>query len=253
MDRYNNRRDSRNNGPWERYRSEGTKTLDDTYRREGGEVGQGSGKEALTAKDEGPQGRKALTVYTAGETLDGLDTDTEGAPEGAAVNRGVSRQGSGSGESGVDESDDEPNTAAGVNPIQPLLNGNKGEESNDDESVGDTGSRDGGERGDIVPDGETDGRALDAREVVNKLDLVSALLNKMDIKSDKLAVTVRELQVSFEYSQSEIDKLKGENSKLKLKPSDLETEDRRATYQQKRIEERIDRVDTASKKRNLVP
>ena len=96
------------------------------------------------------------------------------------------------------------------------------------------------------------GRALDVKEVINKLDIVSTLLKKLDAKSDTTSGTVRELQTSLEYSQAEIDTLKGENNKLKQRLADLETEERRSTFHQKRIEEKVDRVDTANKRKNLV-
>ena len=257
-DRHNYSSVNRNSGPWDRYRT-GAKPLDDTDSRVEREMMQGSGGEAPPVNDAGSPSGVTSAVDTTGRALGGLDNGEEGTSRGPRNGSETDLQGTGhevEGTEGLDYRETKgPSAAYEVNPLFLQIkgkelgaNGNDTGDEGDEGEMEEAGSKEGSEKGDNTPYG----RALDAREVVNKLDLVSALLNKMDVKSDNLAITVKELQVSLEYSQSEIDKLKGENTKLKQKLTDLETEERRVTYHQKRIEEKIDRVDTAGKKKNLI-
>ena len=96
------------------------------------------------------------------------------------------------------------------------------------------------------------GPAIDLLKIMNKLDKVEGLLGRIDERATKATSTVKELQVSLEYSQQEIDNLKAENLGLKKKMAELEFEDRRTEYQVKKVEEKIDRVETAGKKKNLI-
>ena len=122
-------------------------------------------------------------------------------------------------------------------------------EDNGDNEDGDEGSASDSDTAKVS--GDDDGE-LGGNDYNSKLEMVSLLLNKIDGKSEKLAHSVKELQESLEFSQKEIDTLKIENLQLKKKLNDIDTEERRTVYQIKKVEEKIDRVDTANKKRNLV-
>ena len=102
---------------------------------------------------------------------------------------------------------------------------------------------------DTAKESEDEGAGMDYN---SKLEMVNLLLGRLDGKSDKLANSVKELQTSLEFSQKEIDTLKMENLQLKQKLNDIDTEEKRTVYQIKKLEEKIDRVDTANKKKNLV-
>ena len=97
-----------------------------------------------------------------------------------------------------------------------------------------------------------EGGALRELSIAAKFEMVNQLLCRLDGKSDKLNNTVSELQVSLEYSQAEIDGLKKENHRLKQQLEELETEDSRAAYQMKKMEDKMDKLETTSKKKNLV-
>ena len=85
-----------------------------------------------------------------------------------------------------------------------------------------------------------------------KLKTVDDILAKLDEKTNKLNITVHALEDSLEFSQNEIDSLKKENAQLKKKLEDLELEDRRTQYQINTIDDKVDRLETVTKKRNLI-
>ena len=85
-------------------------------------------------------------------------------------------------------------------------------------------------------------------ENINRLD---GIVYKLANKSDKLSATVRALEHSLEFSQNEVDKLKAENAKLKQTLGLIEMEDRRTQFQVKSAEDKIDRLETLTKKKNL--
>ena len=93
---------------------------------------------------------------------------------------------------------------------------------------------------------------MDTEAFREKFKIVDALLSRLDNRSDKLNDKVKELQVSLEFSQHEIDTVKEENQMLRQRLAELETEESRSAYQLKKVEEKIDRVDTSSRKRNLI-
>ena len=94
--------------------------------------------------------------------------------------------------------------------------------------------------------------ALDPTGVAAKFEMVDKLLAELSTKSSKLSGTVRDLRESLEFSQKEIDTLKGENAELRSKMAGLKMEEKRSTYQMGKIEEKIDRVDTANRRKNLI-
>ena len=237
----------RGSGPWDTRGSGGTWPLDDTIKLTGRQkMGmQGSGGETPCA--DGP---------CVKNTADPIVDATGGALDGQVSNPDVviggedGMQGTGPAAAGPDFAAN-PDEGSETRTTDDKDNTNKVKHNKDGNDV-DGGDEPIGLKGKGIGNSGQEGGALDAREVVNKLDLVNALLVKLDVKSDKLADTVKELQVSLEYSQTEIDTLKGENGLLKLRLKELEVEEHRTTYQQKRIEERIDRVDTAGRKKNLI-
>ena len=86
----------------------------------------------------------------------------------------------------------------------------------------------------------------------SKLEKIDGLLNNLGSKSSILNTLVAQLKASLEFPQQEIDTLKEENKDLRQKVQDLETEDKRNIHQMNRMEEKLDRVDTYSKKKNLI-
>ena len=90
------------------------------------------------------------------------------------------------------------------------------------------------------------------KKVSRRLESVDRVLSLLGSKSDILVETVEGLKDSLEFSQKEVDTLKDENYKLKQKIADLEIEGSRTNYQLKKMDEKIDRVDTLCKKKNLI-
>ena len=84
------------------------------------------------------------------------------------------------------------------------------------------------------------------------IDDLNEVLGRVGLRFDNMEQTLEEYQVSLEFSQNEIDKLKKENRELKLKITKLEKEDRRNEYQVKDLDEKFERLDTVTRKRNLV-
>ena len=89
-------------------------------------------------------------------------------------------------------------------------------------------------------------------EVSKKLGIVNGLISKLDDRATKMSATVAELENSLEFSQHEIEVLKQENKKLKLKLVELDLEDKRTQFQMNSVEDKVDRLETACKKKNLV-
>ena len=208
-------------GPWTRRCTADMAPLDDTVRKTTRGGKQGSGDEVTTSDGQRRKDSGGPYVDSAGRALDGLDSEAGGTLTTQQGSGKSTIQAADSGSEGIDrtgraaKSDDEFKPMTNTNDIDPLFLEINGEEQKakeeEDTSAGTLSSREGSVNGELSSHGE----ALDTHAVENKLDIMSALLKKMDVKSDKLAETVTELQVSLEYSQSEIDLLKGENSKLK--------------------------------------
>ena len=89
-------------------------------------------------------------------------------------------------------------------------------------------------------------------DALAKLCELNTTVNKLERKSDSLTSTVEELIRSLQFSQHEIDTLKKDNKELRRQLGDMDLEDQRTQYQVKKVEEKIDRMDTQNKKRNLV-
>ena len=105
-------------------------------------------------------------------------------------------------------------------------------------------------------DTEDDNEGEDVKEPISPIDArikrMDTLITLLDARTNDIGSTVRELESSLDYSHKEIEDLKKENSSLRQLLGNLEIEDRRTQYQVKDVEDRMDRMDTVSKKRNLV-
>ena len=213
----------------------------------------------------------ATTEVTEGRALDAQVGEGE---RGRGAGGGVRAEGrvvQGSGHAQMQGTGD---TSGKVNIADPVMEGRTelakvgGNEEVDEEDEDEVKDKEGGmeedddkgnDDGDDDDDDEDKAQKEEREEVRvkdevvrSRFEMVDLLISQLGGKSDKLANTVKELQVSLEYSQHEIDSLKGENKQLKQKIEEMETEERRTVYQIKKVEDKIDRVDTTNKKRNLV-
>ena len=93
---------------------------------------------------------------------------------------------------------------------------------------------------------------MNPTHIAAKFAKVDELLDTLGNKSTSLTGMVSDLRESLEFSQKEIDMLKAENRELRQKVSDLETEESRSAYQLNRLDDKIDRVDTQSRRKNLI-
>ena len=89
-------------------------------------------------------------------------------------------------------------------------------------------------------------------EMTDKMGVVDQLLSRLDGKTTTLATSVKDLEASLEFSQHEIDLLKRENADLKRKLESVVLEDRRTQFQTTSLEDKLDRLETQVKKRNLI-
>ena len=92
----------------------------------------------------------------------------------------------------------------------------------------------------------------DLAKVVSKLSVMEAILIRLDDKSTKMNETVRDLEDSLEFSQNEIVNLKKENAELRQHLGAVETEDKRTQFQVNSLEDKLDKLETATKRKNLV-
>ena len=113
----------------------------------------------------------------------------------------------------------------------------------------DTASEDGDQ---VKVAADADVKPTDMALVLDKMSAVQDMLLKMDAKSTKVEKTVSDLTASLEYSQHEIDLLKKENSELKTKLGSIDTEDKRTQFQVNVLEDKLDRLETYCKKKNLI-
>ena len=88
--------------------------------------------------------------------------------------------------------------------------------------------------------------------IAAKMDLVEEIISMMDEKSNKMVSTVRDLEASLEYSQNEIETLKKENEELKRLMGVIENEDKRTQFQVNMIEDKMDKLETPVKRKNLI-
>ena len=82
--------------------------------------------------------------------------------------------------------------------------------------------------------------------------LVAAILSKLDKRFEGLNASFSSFRQSLEYSQEDIDDLKKENRTLRNRITQLELEEKRNETQMKSLEDRLDRVDTNMRRKNLV-
>ena len=92
----------------------------------------------------------------------------------------------------------------------------------------------------------------DLLQVAEKLGKIDELLETMDSKSSATNRVLQELVHSLEFSQNEIDVLKKENAELKQRLGIQEIEDQRTQYQIKTVDDKVDKIESMVKKRNLV-
>ena len=108
------------------------------------------------------------------------------------------------------------------------------------------------EDGDGEGSGTTATGVLDMFQISAKLGKVDSILSTLGNKSTALSNLVADLKTSLEFSQGEVEDLKTENRELKQRIMDLETEECGSTYQIGKLEEKVDRVDTTGRKKNLI-
>ena len=101
---------------------------------------------------------------------------------------------------------------------------------------------------------EEEEEAGDKDETTEPMSATQAGLKTMDLekRSAKMESMFVNLRKSLEFSQNKIDELKAENLVLRRRLGDIETEEERSVYQMKKIEDKVDKVETSNKKRNLV-
>ena len=92
----------------------------------------------------------------------------------------------------------------------------------------------------------------DAETTATRLAQIDDILDQFSIDSIRLSGTVKALETSLEYSQKEITDLKKENAHLKLLLANMDAEDRRTQYQIKDVADKLDKLDSVTKKRNLI-
>ena len=136
-------------------------------------------------------------------------------------------------------------------------------ETNDNNDVEQVGQRAGlksgssGMSADLAGDGadqwQTEGEARTSIiSLAAKLTSVDELVAKIDKRSITLSKTVRDLEDSLTFSQNQIDDLKKENLELRKQVGAIEMEDRRTQFQVSTVESKLDKIETASKKKNLL-
>ena len=145
---------------------------------------------------------------------------------------------------------DAPEVRPSATVRHPSLTCSEGSGSDDDE--------DSNNEGEAIPDVlslDGDGDDIDylvPSFVASKLRTMNASLTQLNKNSMALTDTVKDLEQSLEFSQSEIIDLKKENASLKRMVEGLELEDRRTQFQLKEVTNKVDKVDAATKKKNLI-
>ena len=124
--------------------------------------------------------------------------------------------------------------------------GKAGDDSSDTEKGTESGDEVTTEDNLLVPEYE------DLKAVSVKLKMVDDLLSRLDDRSGSIAAAFKGLEASLQFSQGEIDDLKRENKSLRTKLGELETEDKRTQFQVQAMDDKVDRLDTVTKKRNLL-
>ena len=110
----------------------------------------------------------------------------------------------------------------------------------------------------ISDNGKVGSQEPDAREmadptiVASKMKFMEGMIALLDSKSTRLHDTVKSLEDSLEFAYNQIADLKKENGDLRLLMNNLEMEDRRTQYQVKDDVDKLDKLDSATKKQNLL-
>ena len=97
-----------------------------------------------------------------------------------------------------------------------------------------------------------EGRLSRIDTMFEKMSMVEDILSMISERSTNLGGTVRELTASLEFSQQEIVALKQENEEMKKKLEAVVLEDKKTQFQVEAVEDKVDRLETSSKRNNLI-
>ena len=124
---------------------------------------------------------------------------------------------------------------------------------NNDGEEGDNEQEEEGSKTGLKPPPEESGKLEDPPKNNDDADpIVTAILDRLDSKFDFLHKGLTEFKASLEYSQKDVDDLKNENRSLKNRITQLELEEKRNEMQMTTLEGRLDKLDTYTKRKNLV-
>ena len=127
----------------------------------------------------------------------------------------------------------------------PMTGGNRDPETGNGMANGGAGVP----KGDIEPSKKPQ---LEMKDLAARLETVDEFMERIDKRSLTLTKTVKDLEDSLTFSQLQIEDLKKENAKLKKQVGSIETEDRRTQFQVSTVEGKLDRLETATKRKNLL-
>ena len=99
--------------------------------------------------------------------------------------------------------------------------------------------------------GNNDG-FYDPQIIGAKMKLMEGMIALLDDKSTALEATVQGLEKPLDFSYKEIADLKKENGILRTTMGNLEIEDKRTQFKVKDVADKLDRLDSVTKKRNLL-
>ena len=231
------------------HHSEVGRKIGETTKIDEGTSGQGPGDDLITghvqsahASPNSPKGRDLIERRgdTAGSVDNQLSNQASNREEaGTLVHNVVDPEGDHG-----DERDTVGDRSGGVSPTT-----DNGEGDNDGEGEEDDETRS-GETSPTSKQGED--YYLDQQAVATRLLAVDEILMSLGSKSGMLEQNVKDLETSLEFSQHEITKLKKENADLKQLLGSIENEDRRTQYQVKKTEAKLEKLETVTKKKNLV-
>ena len=149
------------------------------------------------------------------------------------------------------------NAAAPEPPEETVGGSQAGSLDNQRNDGGDVIKPDPGQGGDVNKDdssGKEESGSEDGEEN-NEPDMdlrsMNTKLRELNHKSGSMEKSLSGLKVSLEFSQKEIDDLKKENTRLREKVANNELEGERTQFQVNRVDEKVDRLDTTGKKKNL--
>ena len=148
----------------------------------------------------------------------------------------------------------EVDVAAGLDTREEETDG-EGEATADDEAGQESGEENYGEGVEVHVTGDQAQlitEMADPTIVAAKMKLMEGMLALLDGKSTRLEDTVRSLEDSLEYAYKEITDLKKENGDMRLLMGSLELEDKRTQFQITDVADKLDRLDSVTRKRNLL-